>query len=150
MKCIKCGAMLPDTVKFCIMCGNKMEPAGQAPMQPQQQPISQPQPQRQGSTEANGRSISEKHYSLEDIARQQEMNKNEIGLASPQRRQPAGNQNRTSSSGSGKTAQTSQDDSAPLVYSVKTPAVPLGKQKQIYTSVFDENIADVLESLKNN
>ena len=92
MKCSKCGAQIPDNSRFCIMCGNKIEqqylpyqPADQVPQQPYQpmtQPV-QPAPAQAASSVIFGvKSISDRHYSLEDIARQQEENKNEIGLAS--------------------------------------------------------------------
>lgn len=100
MRCVKCGAMMPDNYKFCIKCGSKVE----APPQPQ--PQSQPQKQSvicskcgaevpenykfctrcgnkievvtqaQNNTQSAGR-----HFSLEDIARQQE-EKHDIGFGS--------------------------------------------------------------------
>ncbi len=94
MICNKCGAQISDESKFCIMCGSKIEKQQYPPYQPMQQTVQQPyQPITQPSapssppqdTSANifgVKSISDRHYSLEDIARQQEENKNEIGLAS--------------------------------------------------------------------
>ena len=81
MICSKCGAQIPDNSRFCIMCGNKIEQQ-YPPYQPLSSPA-QPQPAQDSSSNIFGvKSISDRHYSLEDIARQQEENKNEIGLAS--------------------------------------------------------------------
>ena len=91
MICSKCGAQIPDNSRFCIMCGNRIEqqyppyqPADATRQQPYQ-PIGQPAQPAAQDTSVNifgVKSISDRHYSLEDIARQQEENKNEIGLAS--------------------------------------------------------------------
>lgn len=110
MFCQHCGAEIPDNGNFCFICGARVQrPAGNAPKpqpqpQPQPQPMSQPQPQQASSSAFGTKTISDRHYSLEDIARQQQENKNEIGLASapprPQKRKKsaAGNSGRQETS----------------------------------------------------
>ena len=94
MICSRCGAQMPDHCKFCVQCGNRMnaEPPSEKP-QPDQQPVQQQvnqqpaQPPKQassGSGPFDKKQISDRHYSLEEIARQQEEKSNEIGLAGPQ------------------------------------------------------------------
>lgn len=68
MICNRCGAELPENSLFCFRCGNRLE---QAPSQPQEQNSASP---------FGTKSISDRHYSLEDIARQQRESSNEIGL----------------------------------------------------------------------
>ena len=86
MICNKCGTDVPDHSNFCVRCGNRLRPETAvpnmpAPQQPQQSPQPAAKPQS-SSTPFGGRQISDKHYSLEDIARQQAESNNEIGLAS--------------------------------------------------------------------
>ena len=91
MICNKCGTDNPDRSNFCIRCGNRLSP----PAQPQTPntfiPPSPPPPppqQQQSESPFGGKKISDRHYTLEDIARQQAESNNEIGLASapPERR----------------------------------------------------------------
>ncbi len=60
--CSKCGAEVPNNYKFCTRCGNKLETSVQQTQQ----------------TQDNGQPAG-KHFSLEDIARQQE-EKHDIGF----------------------------------------------------------------------
>ena len=55
MLCKNCGSQIPDNSKFCVNCGTKIE-SGESSQQ------SSPQPKKV---------ISDKHYSLEEIAEQQ-------------------------------------------------------------------------------
>lgn len=94
MICNKCGTDVPEHSTFCIRCGNRLRGdtagsttpsnasgAAPAPSQPQQ-----PKPSSSGSPFGT-KTISDRHYTLEDIARQQAESNNEIGLASaPPRR----------------------------------------------------------------
>ena len=84
MICNKCGTDVPAYSKFCIRCGNRLVPADAvAPQQPSQSapPPEKPKPASSGSP-FGGKQISDRHYSLEDIARQQEESNNSIGLPS--------------------------------------------------------------------
>ena len=96
MRCVKCGAMMSDNYKFCINCGSKVE----APPQPQKQSVIcikcgaevpenykfctrcgnklETSVQQTQQTQDNGQPAG-KHFSLEDIARQQE-EKHDIGF----------------------------------------------------------------------
>lgn len=84
MICNKCGTDVPAYSKFCIRCGNRLVPADAvAPQQPSQSapPPEKPKPASSGSP-FGGKQISDRHYSLEEIARQQEESNNSIGLPS--------------------------------------------------------------------
>ncbi len=89
MICNKCGTDVPDYCKFCIRCGNRLRPdepvQPSAPAAPVQPASAQPTPPTPPPASANNpfgaKQISGRHYSLEDIARQQEESSNAIGLA---------------------------------------------------------------------
>ncbi len=68
MNCNKCGAELPENSLFCFRCGNKLE---QAPSKPEEKKSSSP---------FGTKTISDRHYSLEDIARQQREKEAETGF----------------------------------------------------------------------
>ena len=59
MKCKKCNAEIPNDSRFCVVCGIKIEKTPESP---------------------GKKVISDRHYSLEDIARQQEGKGTEIGV----------------------------------------------------------------------
>lgn len=157
MQCQKCGASLPDHYKFCIRCGNKIA-------------VNEAQPQPPYNPAAGQQQATGKHFSLEDIARQQE-EKKDIGFSSTpsslpeeQNYENEGNEdNPTSGDPEGQavldreasyqTQASSQGRRSAdniLLYSIGSPAVPLGKQKQTCISLFDKDAAQKLAALKNN
>ncbi len=178
MICGKCGASLPEMAKFCVMCGNRLD------MPVQEQPM-----KREFNTgyTTGFSTISDKHYSLEEIAQQQTGDLSEMAFPGYDRsaQRPVRNQAPApaparapaypSAPAQGYPAAPAQNyPSAPapaqsypaapapvsapapaaygqqpkqktLVYSLKTPAVPLGEQKQINCSVFAPELAQELE-----
>ena len=179
MQCQKCGASLPDHFKFCIKCGDKIavneaqpqpqynQAMGQQP-QPQYNQAMGQQPQPQYNQAAGQQQSSGKHFSLEDIARQQE-EKKDIGFSSTPSQLPeeqyneGGEENVPSLDSEGQSVlgkQTSyqsqpsprdrQSADSVLLYSVSSPAVPLGNQKQTCIPLFDKDTAQKLAALKNN
>lgn len=147
MKCQKCGTMLPDNFKFCIKCGNKLttdtQPGQAAPETVQGKPH-----------------ISERHFSLEDIAHQQE-EKNDIGFSSiaaaadneadhydeynPDSAPPLDGTKKTSQKSSGRKS----SDNIPL-YSIRYPAIPSGDQIQTCFSIFGSDASQKIEAFKKN
>ncbi len=91
MICNKCGTDIPDHAKFCIRCGNRLQPdipSGTAAVPGSSvSPQAEPPKTTSSGSPFGTKTISDRHYSLEDIARQQAESNNEIGLASaPPRR----------------------------------------------------------------
>lgn len=151
MKCQKCGAMLPDNFKFCIKCGCKLET--------DVQPV---QPQAAYNPMQGKKPISDKHFSLEDIAKQQERN-SDIRFSSiasvsdkgsvdcdgensgnPPRQET--DENETENKETAKWSKIQSTDST-LLYNIKAPAVPMGKQIQVCFSVFDKDASEKLEDI---
>lgn len=112
MICYSCGAAMPDYYKFCIKCGSKVVQAAPAPVTSQA-----------------------KHFSLEDIARQQsEKNETRLVQSAPAAPTPA-----------------PQPPAAPKAKAVTSPvagpAVPFGEQAQVSFSIFAPDAAEILADL---
>ena len=134
MICNKCGTDNPDRSNFCIRCGNRLSP----PAQPQTPntfiPPSPPPPppqQQQSESPFGGKKISDRHYTLEDIARQQAESNNEIGLASapPERRHKKRKRPRESFLPHSNSGNTDEQDSNDLYTNTPSGRINLEKPR---------------------
>ena len=116
MICPSCGTTVPDHYKFCIKCGSRLEAiAGKSP------------------------NPAARHFSLEDIARQQnEKNASQIGL------KPA-------EPSSVSTTPPPQQPTTAVTTALHPagPAVPLGAQSQVCFSIFSDEAAVKMQEIEN-
>lgn len=122
MICRSCGTTVPDHYKFCIKCGSQLESfVGQAPA---------PAP---------------KHFSLEDIARQQsEKNESRIGLSAAPAPTPAPAPAPAPPAPPARQASPVNASPRPA-----GPAVPLGGQSQVCFSIFSDEAAVKMQEIEN-
>lgn len=129
MICQRCGTELPDNYKFCIKCGANIAQFMQGRPVPPANSAPPPAP---------------RHFTLDDIARQQQ-EKNETHLGLTPQPQP---QTPPPQPAPKKPEPAKQSSSESTEHSISGPAVPMGLQTQVRFSIFAPDAAQRLEKLK--